>query len=140
MLDEVREICPTTARRMLAEGATMIDVRESNEVATFGLDIVDVLNIPLSQLESRWQEVPRDLPVIFACESGTRSLKATYYLQFQSYKNVCNMSDGIAKWSAKGFPVRGVRAFSDCAGGCCGSTSSVETARYADSTPVKNCC
>lgn len=137
MLDEAKEVCPTTTRRMLDEGALMIDVREPNEVAAFAFDVPDALNIPATQLESRWKEVPADRPVIFVCESGARSLKATYYMQFQGYKNVSNMSGGIVKWSAKGFPVKGARATvsCDCSTGCCGSAPAA-----IDSTASASCC
>jgi rhodanese-related sulfurtransferase len=137
MLDEAKEVCPTTTRRMLAEGAVMIDVREPNEIAAFAFDVPDALNIPATQLESRWREVPVDRPVIFVCESGARSLKATYYMQFQGYKNVSNMSGGIVKWSAKGFPVKGARSTSscDCANGCCEATPT-----DSDANASTSCC
>ncbi len=31
-LPEAREVCPSTARRLLAEGALLVDVREAEEV------------------------------------------------------------------------------------------------------------
>lgn len=142
MLDEAKEVCPTTTRRMLAEGAVMIDVREPGEVAAFAFDMPNVLNIPATQIESRWKEVPTDKPIIFVCESGIRSLKATYYLQFHGYKNVNNMSGGIVKWSAKRFPVKGTRAASscDCATGCCGSVPAANESCCSDSAPATSCC
>lgn len=36
--------------------------------------------IPLSEFEQRFDELPRDRPLVLACESGPRSLKATYFL------------------------------------------------------------
>lgn len=142
MLDEAKEVCPTTTRRMLTEGAVMIDVREPNEIASFAFDIADVLNIPSTQIEDRWKEVPTDKPIIFVCDSGIRSLKTTYYMQFQGYKNGCSMSGGIVKWSAKGFPVKGTRAASscDCATGCCGSVPAASESCCSDSAPATSCC
>lgn len=110
MLNEAKEVCPTTTRRLLDEGALMVDVREPTEVAGLAFDVPALLAIPLSKLERRWQEVPRDRPVVFVCEGGMRSLKATYYLQFHGYSNVINMAGGILKWHSKGFPVKGQRA------------------------------
>lgn len=123
MLETAKEVCPTTTRRMLSEGALMIDVREKSEVAAFAFDVPGLINIPLSELESRWNEVPVDRPVVFTCESGARSLKATYFLQYHGYQNVSNMSGGIAKWSAKGFPVVGKSAAATCSTGCCTPTA-----------------
>ena len=141
MLDEAKEVCPTTTRRMLAEGAVLIDVREPSEVAAFAFDVPGLLNIPLSQLENHWNEVPRDKPVVFASESGARSLKATYYLQFHGYKNVSNMRGGLVKWSAKGFPVKGTRAgAADCATGCCGSSPRGSESCCSPSPAATGCC
>lgn len=142
MLDKAKEVCPTTTRRMLAEGALMIDVRESGEIAAFAFDVPGVINLPLAQLESRWQEIPRDRPVVFVCESGARSLKATYYLQFHGYANVSNMGGGIVKWSAKGFPVKGARAgnSSESATGCCGASPGSASACCPSPSPASSCC
>ena len=129
MLEEAKEVCPTTTHRLLGEGAVLIDVRAPSEVAVFAFDVPNVLNIPLSELEQRWSEVPRDPPVVFVCDTGARSLKATYFLQFHGYTNVSNMGGGLVKWSIKGFPVTGQRALDSGTKGCCappagtGSTS-----------------
>ncbi|MFN3847018.1 MAG: rhodanese-like domain-containing protein, partial [Paracoccaceae bacterium] len=106
-LVEAREVCPTTTQRLLKEGALLVDVREPSEVAQVGFAGCDVVNIPLSQFEDRWQEVPRDRDVILACAGGARSLKATYFLMYQGYDRVANMSHGIARWVDRGFPIIG---------------------------------
>jgi hypothetical protein len=38
---------------------------------------------------------------------GHDSLRATYYLMREGYEDVLNMTDGIAKWIFRGFPVKG---------------------------------
>lgn len=119
MLQEAKEVCPTSTRRMIGEGALLVDVREPNEIAALAFDVPDVVNIPLFELESRWQEIPKDREVIFVCKSGARSLKATYYLQYHGYTNVSNMTGGIEKWATKGFPIIGARAVAACVTGCC---------------------
>jgi rhodanese-related sulfurtransferase len=122
MLDEAKEVCPTTTRRLIAEGALLIDVREQREVQTLAFDVPDILYIPLFELETRWSEIPMDREVVMVCQSGGRSLKATYYMQYQGYSQVSNMSGGIEKWSKKGFPVKGALPVAGTsAAGCCGS-------------------
>lgn len=106
-LAEAREVCPTTSARLLKEGALLVDVREPDEVAKAGFAGCEVMAIPLSQFEDRWQEVPRDRDVILACAVGERSLKATYFLMYQGYDRVMNMNPGIARWVARGFPITG---------------------------------
>ena len=122
-LAEAREVCPTTARRLLGEGALLLDVREADEVAAVGYGGCEMLNIPLSQFEARWAETPRDRDVIVACVSGARSLKAAYFLMYQGYDQVMNMRPGIARWAGRGFPVTGdaaaaARATEGSACGC----------------------
>ncbi len=60
---------------------------------------------------------------MLVCETGARSLKATYFLQYHGFHRVSNMEDGLLKWMRKGFPVIGERyetpvaSASSC---CCG--------------------
>lgn len=131
MLEEAKEVCPTTTRRLLGEGALLVDVREPSEVAAFAFDVPDVFNIPLSELEQRWNEVPHDREVVLVCDTGARSLKATYFLQFHGYSNVSNMGGGIVKWSIKGFPVKGQRA---------GDSGSTECCAPSANTAASSCC
>lgn len=130
-LAEAREICPTTSQRLLKEGALLVDVREPVEVAQVGFADCDVINIPLSEFEARWQEVPRDRDVILACAVGERSLKATYFLMYQGYDRVVNMRPGIGRWVERGFPITGSAeniAASVAASSCCGDTSEIASA------------
>ncbi len=55
-----REVCPTTTRRLLVEGALLVDVRELSEVAHTAFDIPGVVLMPLSELQQRYEELPRD--------------------------------------------------------------------------------
>ncbi|MDP3961264.1 MAG: rhodanese-like domain-containing protein [Pseudorhodobacter sp.] len=122
-LAEAREVCPTTSQRLLREGALLVDVREPDEVAQIGYGGCELVNIPLSQFEDRWSEVPRNRDVILACAVGEPSLKATYFLIYQGYTRVANMRPGIGRWVARGFPITGSAAgvaASEAASSCCG--------------------
>ncbi|NWG74939.1 MAG: rhodanese-like domain-containing protein, partial [Rubrivivax sp.] len=106
-LPEARQVCPTTTRRLLAEGALLVDVREPAEVERAAFDVPGAVAIPLSQLERRVAELPRDRQLVIACEVGERSLKATYFLMYHGYTQVANLEGGLLKWARKGFPVKG---------------------------------
>jgi rhodanese-related sulfurtransferase len=122
-LPQAREVCPTTTRRLLAAGALLVDVRERTETERLAFDVPDLVLMPLSEFERRYTELPRDRELVMACQSGPRSLKATYFLMYQGYTQVVNMEGGILKWAGKGFPVKGTRAAPAAAaapvGGCC---------------------
>jgi len=152
-LAEAQEVCPTTTRRLLTEGALLVDVREPNEVATLALDVGSVVNIPLSQFEQRWSELPRDRELVLVCETGARSLKATYFLQYQGFERVANMGGGLVKWMTKGFPVKGQRhepaaaSSSSCCGSadaasapCCDSAAANTASCCATSSSAAPCC
>ena len=145
-LTEAREVCPTTSQRLLREGALLVDVREPDEVAQVGFAGCEVINIPLSQFEDRWAEVPRDRDVILACAVGVRSLKATYFLMFQGYDRVANMTPGIGRWVDRGFPITGSAqgvAASEGASSCCGGTPEAApqaSACCGDAPKASSCC
>jgi rhodanese-related sulfurtransferase len=106
-MKEAKQICPTTTKDKVAEGALIVDVRRENEVNDVSFDVPNYINIPLQELEQRMDEIPKDKEVVLVCRSGQRSLRATYFLMNHGYENVYNMSDGIVKWATKGFPTKG---------------------------------
>jgi len=124
-LPAAREVCPTTTRRLIGEGALLVDVRELDEVAQVAFDVPGTLLMPMSELEQRFAELPRDCQLVLVCTVGERSLKATYFLMYHGYTQVANMEGGIVKWSRKGFPIKGqVPVTASAAGGCCSPASS----------------
>jgi rhodanese-related sulfurtransferase len=134
-LPPAREVCPTTARRMLAEGALMVDVRELGEVAQVAFDVPGVVLMPLSELQERFAELPRERQLVLVCQVGERSLKATYFLMVQGYTQVANMEGGLFKWARKGFPIKGAQpAARPTTGGCCGAPAP------AAAVAASSCC
>jgi rhodanese-related sulfurtransferase len=125
-MKEAIEICPTTTLSKVKEGALLLDVREPKEVAELAYDVPNILNIPISEFETRFTEIPRDSEIVMVCRGGSRSLRTTYFLMNNDYPNVSNMSGGIVKWVDKGFPTIGnVNSVTENvqAGGCCGTSA-----------------
>lgn len=124
-LSEARECCPTSTRKRIDfKHALLVDVREREDFEKLSLDVPDLLNIPLSQFEERFSEIPRDREVVLVSADGRESLKATYYLMREGYADVLNMTDGIAKWVLRGFPVKGdpgTLKLGPANGSCCAS-------------------
>ena len=50
------------------------------------------VNIPLSELRERTDEIPKDRPVYLHCRSSQRSYNALMALQGRGYENVVNIS------------------------------------------------
>ena len=107
-LTDATQYCPTLAlRKANEEGALLVDVRERSEAAELAFDVPGILNIPLSELEQHFAELPRERLLVLVCATGERSLKATYFLMYRGYTQVANLEGGLAKWVSKGFPVKG---------------------------------
>jgi rhodanese-related sulfurtransferase len=124
----VTEICPTTTQAWVKKGALLVDVREKDEVAELAYDVPNIVNIPLSEFESRYKELPLDKDLVTVCRGGGRSLRAAGFLINHGYDptKVVNMQHGIIRWAQKGFPTKGdTSAVLDTAtsSGCCGTTN-----------------
>ncbi len=109
MIAEIIEICPTTTRKWIQQGALFVDVREKNEVEEVAFKVDNLLNIPLSEFENRFREIPKNTSIVMVCRTGDRSLRATNYLLNAGYNNkrVVNMKHGLAHWIQKGFGTNG---------------------------------
>lgn len=118
----VKEICPTTTQEWVKNGALLIDVREKDEVAQLAYDVPNIMNIPLSQFEERYTEVPKDKEVVMVCKSGGRSLRAAGFLINHGYDKVVNMEHGIVRWIQKGFPTNGDKSVVPGTDACCSTT------------------
>ncbi|VAW25690.1 hypothetical protein MNBD_BACTEROID04-1733 [hydrothermal vent metagenome] len=102
-----KQICPTTTMGKIKNGALIVDVRKTEEVASVTFDVPNYINIPIDELEERFNEIPKDKEIVMVCLSGERSLKTTYFLMNNGFQNVFNMDGGIIKWASKNFPTKG---------------------------------
>lgn len=80
-----------------------IDVREVDEYAEG--HIPGTVNLPLSELEERFNEIGRDQPIVLVCARGARSAQAAEYLEFQGYTNLYNLEGGTLGYIRMGHPV-----------------------------------
>lgn len=85
-----RQVRVSEVRGLVESGACIIDVREENEYALS--HIKTAINIPLSQIRQRLEEIPKDRPVYLHCRSSQRSYNAVLALQAHGFKNVYNIS------------------------------------------------
>lgn len=75
-----KEICPTTTQEWVKNGALLVDVREKIEVEELAYDVPNIINIPLSEFEERFNEIPKKKDVVMVCKDGGRSLRASGFL------------------------------------------------------------
>ncbi len=94
-------VCAATWEEVEAAGkagAFLLDVCTPAEFALYG--IPGAVNIPLSELRERIEEIPRDRKVIVYCTLGQRSYYAARILTAHGFRNVSNLSGGYATWQA----------------------------------------
>jgi phage shock protein E len=85
-----REIQGGDARKLVASGARLLDVRSPEEFA--GGHLPGAVNIPVQELERRLAEVgPTDGDLIVYCRSGHRSSRATDLLRQHGFTKVHNL-------------------------------------------------
>jgi rhodanese-related sulfurtransferase len=144
----VNEICPTTTQLWVKTGALLVDVREKDEVEQLAYDVPHIVNIPLSEFESRYKELPLNQELVMVCHVGIRSLRAAGFLVNNGYDpvKVVNMQHGIVRWAQKGFPTKGYTSaaiINNQDSDCCCTTTNETTQSCCDTIPNsgdKKCC
>jgi rhodanese-related sulfurtransferase len=98
-----KELSPQQVKTELANGVILLDVRELDEYTQS--HIAESLWIPLGELSSRLQELPRDRLIIVVCRTGVRSAQGRDILLASGFSKVSSLSAGMQAWIAAGFPV-----------------------------------
>ena len=85
-----RQVPVSAVRGLVENGAYIVDVREKGEYAAGHLK--NAVNIPLSELRGRMDEIPKDCPVYLHCRSSQRSYNAIMALQQHGFDSVMNIA------------------------------------------------
>ncbi len=101
----IPEVGPKEAFTLQQNGATLVDVREPDEVA--GGSPIGSLRIVRGFLELEIENHASDLeqPLVIMCAGGVRSLFAAEDLRQLGYRGVSSMSGGFNGWKNDGLPI-----------------------------------
>jgi molybdopterin/thiamine biosynthesis adenylyltransferase/rhodanese-related sulfurtransferase len=102
----ITEIDPSAVHELIGDGVAIIDVRETEELASGHLP--GAKHVPRGYLESRIEGVvpDRGQRVILYCASGNRSALAAHTLTDElGYEQVESMTGGITLWKDRGYEV-----------------------------------
>jgi rhodanese-related sulfurtransferase len=100
---KAKKLSPDEVKTLLErKDIFLLDVREPKELQESGT-LKGYTNIPIGQLESRWQEVPKDKVILTACAHGARASRAVEILEKHGYKTAG--ACGILEWKEKNYPV-----------------------------------
>jgi len=82
---------------------SLVDVREVDEFKN--VRVPDTINIPLSEFQFRFSEIPTDKPLILVCQTGVRSMMAARFMDANGYDEVYNFTEGTVGWLKRGLAV-----------------------------------
>jgi rhodanese-related sulfurtransferase len=99
---EAKEVSRDAARKLIDEGAQVIDVRVDHEWEAGR--IAGATHVPLPELPQRLGEIDKDRPVVVYCRGGNRSTMATDALAEAGY-DAHKLSEGIVGWSEEELPL-----------------------------------
>ena len=105
MLRLMEDVTPQEGQQRVQNGALLVDVREQNEYDE--IHAQGAMLLPLSELESRSSELPKDKELVMICRSGARSRQAGEYLMQNGYSQVVNLGGGTVAWAEAGLPTEG---------------------------------
>ncbi|OIQ79506.1 putative adenylyltransferase/sulfurtransferase MoeZ [mine drainage metagenome] len=95
----VSELDPATP---IPPGTTLLDVREQDEWDAGHAP--GAWHIPLGELPRRVSELPVEGRILVVCRSGSRSARATAWLEQVGY-DAANLDGGMVAWAGAGLPV-----------------------------------
>lgn len=98
-----REVPVARAAELRHAGAFMVDVREQSEWDE--LHMPGATFIPLGELASRMDELPKDQLIVVVCRSGNRSQEGRDILLRAGFSSVTSMAGGMNEWRSMGLPV-----------------------------------
>lgn len=87
---DFKQVNVDKVRELVENKVFIVDVREKYEFENG--HIINAINIPLSELRQRTNEIPNDVPVYLHCRTGQRSYNATLALQNLGFKNLINIT------------------------------------------------
>lgn len=102
MGDAGREVSREEAKKMIEDGAQLVDVRAEHEWDAGR--IPGAAHLPLAELAERAGKIDRERPVVLYCRGGNRSTMATAALAEAGY-DAAKLSEGVVGWAGAGLPL-----------------------------------
>lgn len=67
--------------------------------------VAKLFYLSYSELEQHYQDLPKEVPLIFADAVGLKSRESVLFMNAHGYENVANMAGGIVDWERDGLPI-----------------------------------
>ncbi len=102
MSEAGKEVSRDEARKLIEEGAQVVDVRAEHEWEAGR--IAGATHLPLAELDQRAGEIDKARPVLLYCRGGNRSTMAAAALAAAGY-DAAKLSEGIVGWADADLPL-----------------------------------
>ncbi len=102
MSPEPREISRDELKKLIDDGAQLVDVRAEHEWEVGRIE--GAKHLPLAELAERAGEIDKERPVVLYCRGGNRSTMAAEALAAEGY-DAAKLSEGIVGWAEEGLPL-----------------------------------
>jgi rhodanese-related sulfurtransferase len=96
------EVTRDEARKLIEEGAQLVDVRADHEWDAGR--IAGAVHVQLAELAERTGEIDKERPVVLYCRGGNRSTMAAEALAAAGF-DAAKLNEGIVGWSEAGLPL-----------------------------------
>lgn len=94
---------PSVPHSDLPDNCVLVDVRECAEWDRGHAP--NAVHIPLLELESRLDELPKTRPLVVTCRGGGRASRAVTFLRQEGY-DACSLSGGMVEWFRQNRPLQ----------------------------------
>lgn len=98
-------LSPKEAFACLQEGAAIVDIRPEYETNYRVFDVPDVYVLPYSSYKEKFQEIPKEKPLIVADSVGLKCSEVAQFLHDQGYPCVAYLAGGVVSWDHSGLPL-----------------------------------
>lgn len=95
-MNEFKHLSVTDAATLIEEGATVVDIRDSNSYANS--HIKSAYNLNNDNLPVFLEQANRDTPLIVCCYHGISSQSAAGFLIGQGFSEVYSLDGGFEQW------------------------------------------
>ena len=105
IIDGILFVSPHETAGLIKAGAVLVDLRDDILKNGRNFDTDNIINLPYSELESKYTDLPKDRLIILADYVGLKSKEAVRFLRSKGYSRTASLVGGILDWEADGMPL-----------------------------------
>lgn len=105
-MNAFKSYSPREAYAAYIMGSVLVDVRDKRNLNARDADVKQIVRLPFSEFDKRFNELPANRPVVIVSGIGNKGKEAAKFLINQGYQDVALLDGGMAAWEQEGLPVR----------------------------------